>query len=118
MGSRKNLFWAALAAPGIIWLIVLFIVPFYAVLAIAMGKLNELFESPVAVWNPLAWSSENVIDVWHANAGQAALTLDASSHPRCVGQLNSLERPAQYESTRLQDIAFAIAGLGLSQASN
>ena len=32
----------------------LFIVPFYAVLAIAMGQLNRLFESPIAVWNPLA----------------------------------------------------------------
>jgi len=63
--QKKNAFWIALAAPGIIWLVVLFIVPFYAVLAIAMGKLNELYESPVAVWNPFAWSSENLINVWH-----------------------------------------------------
>jgi ABC-type spermidine/putrescine transport system permease subunit I len=61
--QKKNAFWIALAAPGIIWLVLLFIVPFYAVLAIAMGKLDQLFESPVAVWNPLAWSSENVINV-------------------------------------------------------
>jgi ABC-type spermidine/putrescine transport system permease subunit I len=47
-------------------------VPFYAVLAIAMGKLNELYESPVAVWNPFAWSSENLIDVWHDLFGSAA----------------------------------------------
>ncbi len=58
-------FWIALAAPGIIWLILLFIVPFYAVLAIAMGQLDRLFESPIAVWNPLHWSSSNVINVWH-----------------------------------------------------
>jgi ABC-type spermidine/putrescine transport system permease subunit I len=70
--QKKNAFWIALAAPGIIWLIVLFIVPFYAVLAIAMGKLDELFESPVAVWNPFAWSSENLIDVWHDLFGSAA----------------------------------------------
>jgi ABC-type spermidine/putrescine transport system permease subunit I len=70
--NKKNAFWIALAAPGIIWLIVLFIVPFYAVLAIAMGKLDELFESPVAVWNPFAWSSENLIDVWHDLFGSAA----------------------------------------------
>jgi spermidine/putrescine transport system permease protein len=63
--QKKNGFWIALAAPGIIWLVLLFIVPFYAVLAIAMGKLNELYESPVAVWNPFSWSSENVINVWH-----------------------------------------------------
>ena len=54
-----------LALPGILWLILLFIVPFYAMLAIAMGQLNRLFESPIAVWNPFAWSSSNVINVWH-----------------------------------------------------
>src|SRR5271169_27270 len=69
---RKNAFWIALAAPGIIWLVLLFIVPFYAVLAIAMGKLDQLFESPVAVWNPFAWSSENVIVVWRDLVGSAS----------------------------------------------
>jgi spermidine/putrescine transport system permease protein len=62
-------FWIALAAPGIIWLILLFIVPFYVVLAIAMGQLNRLFVSSVPVWNPLNWSSSNVINVWHDLVG-------------------------------------------------
>src|SRR5260370_6835372 len=57
-GSNR-LFWAALAAPGIIWLAVLFIVPFYAILAIAFGTINQLFGYPDAVWNPLHWSSAN-----------------------------------------------------------
>ncbi len=70
--QKKNAFWIALAAPGILWLVVLFIVPFYAVLAIAMGKLDQLFESPVAVWNPLQWSSENVIDVSRDLVGSGA----------------------------------------------
>ena len=70
--QKKNAFWIALAAPGIIWLVLLFIVPFYAVLAIAMGKLNELYESPVAVWNPLQWSSSNVIDVARDLVGSAS----------------------------------------------
>jgi ABC-type spermidine/putrescine transport system permease subunit I len=69
---RKQRFYIALAIPGIIWLVVLFIIPFYAVLAIAMGKLNELYESPVAVWNPFAWSSSNVIDVAHDLVGSAS----------------------------------------------
>jgi spermidine/putrescine transport system permease protein len=69
---RKNAFWIALAAPGIIWLVLLFIVPFYAVLAIAMGKLDQLFESPVAVWNPFQWSSENVINVSRDLVGSAS----------------------------------------------
>src|SRR5689334_12200562 len=62
--KNKNGFYAALAAPAMIWLLLLFVVPFYAVLAIAMGKLDRLYESPVAVWNPFAWSSSNVINVW------------------------------------------------------
>ena len=61
---NKNGFYAALAVPGVLWLLLLFIVPFYAVLAIAMGKLDRLFEVPVAVWNPFEWSSSNVINVW------------------------------------------------------
>ena len=42
--SQHRLFWAALAAPGIIWLALLFIVPFYAILAIAGGGLDIAFE--------------------------------------------------------------------------
>jgi ABC-type spermidine/putrescine transport system permease subunit I len=70
--TRKNLFWIGLAAPGVIWLIVLFIVPFYAVLAIAMGQLNRLFESPVAVWNPLNWNSSNVINAYRDVVGSTS----------------------------------------------
>jgi ABC-type spermidine/putrescine transport system permease subunit I len=64
-GRQSKTFWVLLAAPGILWLAVLFIVPFYAVLAIGEGKLNRLFESPVAVYNPLHWSSANLTNVWH-----------------------------------------------------
>jgi ABC-type spermidine/putrescine transport system permease subunit I len=56
--TQHRLFWAALAAPGIIWLAVLFIVPFYAIVAIAGGQV-DVFGNPVAVWNPLHWSSMN-----------------------------------------------------------
>src|SRR6202021_1060857 len=70
--TRKNAFWIALAAPGILWLLVLFIVPVYAVLAIGMGKLDQLIEAPVAVWNPLDWSSSGVIDVWRDIFGSSA----------------------------------------------
>ncbi len=69
---RKNAFWIALAAPGIAWLAILFVVPFYAVLAIAMGKLDQLIEAPVAVWNPGGWSSSSVIDVWRDIFGSSA----------------------------------------------
>jgi ABC-type spermidine/putrescine transport system permease subunit I len=58
--------------PGILWLAVLFIVPFYAVLSIAEGKLNRLSESPVAVYNPLNWSSANLSNVWRDLFGAGA----------------------------------------------
>src|SRR5215472_9756112 len=72
MDKRRNAFWIALATPGVLWLAVLFIVPFYAVLAIAMGKLNVLIEAPVAVWNPFDWSSSGVINVWRDIFGGTA----------------------------------------------
>jgi ABC-type spermidine/putrescine transport system permease subunit I len=63
--QQSKAFWIALAAPGILWLLLLFIVPFYAVLGIAEGQLNRLTEAPIAQYNPLHWSSSNVINVWH-----------------------------------------------------
>jgi len=72
MRNKKNVFYIALAAPGIIWLAVLFVVPVYVVLAIGMGKLNQMYEAPVAVWNPLSWSSSNVIDVWRDLVGSSS----------------------------------------------
>jgi spermidine/putrescine transport system permease protein len=68
----NRVFWVALAAPGIIWLVVLFIVPFYVVLAIGAGRLNQLFGTPIAVYNPLDWSSANLTAVWHDIAGSGA----------------------------------------------
>jgi spermidine/putrescine transport system permease protein len=68
----SRVFWVALAAPGIIWLALLFIVPFYVVLAIGAGRLNQLFGTPIAVYNPLDWSSANLTAVWHDIAGSGA----------------------------------------------
>jgi ABC-type spermidine/putrescine transport system permease subunit I len=67
-----RLFWAVLAAPGIIWLALLFIVPFYAILAIAAGHVNQVFGYPVAVWNPLQWSGTNFAAAWRDIAGSSA----------------------------------------------
>jgi len=69
--SQHRLFWAVLAAPGIIWLALLFIVPFYAILAIAGGQV-DLFGNPVAVWNPLHWSTTNLSASWRDVAGAGA----------------------------------------------
>ena len=66
-----RLFWAVLAAPGIIWLAVLFVVPFYTIVAIAAGR-QDIFGAPVPVWNPLRWSSVNFTAAWQDVAGSSA----------------------------------------------
>jgi len=70
--APHRLFWIALAAPGIVWLAVLFIVPFYTILAIAGGYVNPLFGYPVAVWNPLQWSSANFSSAMRDVVGSSA----------------------------------------------
>ena len=76
--QAHRLFWAALAAPGILWLALLFVVPFYAILAIAGGQL-DVFGVPVAVWNPLQWSSANYSAAWHDVAGASSFVGRSSS---------------------------------------
>lgn len=59
-----RLLWMGLAAPGAVWLIVLFVVPFYVMLAVAAGKVNALFQTAVPVWNPLGWSGAAFASTW------------------------------------------------------
>ncbi|GIH24087.1 polyamine ABC transporter permease [Acrocarpospora phusangensis] len=47
--------WAALAAPGTLWIVALFAVPFYAVAAVAFGYTDPVFNSPVPEWDPRYW---------------------------------------------------------------
>ncbi len=64
--------WIGLAIPGAIWLAVLFVAPFYVMLAVAGGGVNEFFQTVVPIWNPLHWSSWNLSAVWHAIVGHGA----------------------------------------------
>ena len=47
--------WPALAAPGTLWLLALFAVPFYAIAAVAFGYPDPVFGSPVPEWDPRYW---------------------------------------------------------------
>jgi ABC-type spermidine/putrescine transport system permease subunit I len=47
--------WPALALPGTFWLIALFVVPFYAVMAVAFSGRINIFNEPIPAWNPLNW---------------------------------------------------------------
>ena len=54
MGSSQRQ-WRAFALPGVAWLCLFVVVPAYAVIAMAMGKINLLFQ-PVPAWDPTTWN--------------------------------------------------------------
>jgi ABC-type spermidine/putrescine transport system permease subunit I len=54
VGERRWL-WPAFAVPGVVWLLLLFLTPFYAILAVAMGRLDPIFNQAEPVWNPIEW---------------------------------------------------------------
>src|SRR5882757_8944429 len=58
--ARASGIWAALAAPGIAWLLLCFIFPLYVVLCIVFGQVDPLFRTPIPVWNPLQWDPTQV----------------------------------------------------------
>jgi len=56
--GQRRWYYPALAAPGIIWLILLFVLPFYAIAAVAFGTRDQIFALPIPAWNPLEWQFE------------------------------------------------------------
>lgn len=54
--NRTRGIWPALAAPGIVWLLVFFIAPLYVVLCIVFGTVDPIFRTAVPIWNPLQWN--------------------------------------------------------------
>ena len=53
--GEKRWLWPAFAAPGVLWLVLLFLVPFYAIFAVAMGYLDPIFNFALPIWNPVQW---------------------------------------------------------------
>jgi spermidine/putrescine transport system permease protein len=56
-------FWAAFTTPATIWLLLLFVIPFYAILSVAFGTVDPIFGSAVPVWNPMHWNPESFVFV-------------------------------------------------------
>jgi spermidine/putrescine transport system permease protein len=48
-------FWRLASLPGIIWLVLLFVVPFYTIVSMAGGSLNPATGTAVPRWNPAFW---------------------------------------------------------------
>jgi spermidine/putrescine transport system permease protein len=61
-------FWPSFSIPGIAFLIVFFIVPFYAIIAVAFGTI-DLFRNPVPVWQPWYWTGKYAVDVGNTIVG-------------------------------------------------
>ena len=72
-GGRVGLprwFWPTFAAPGLGWLVLLFLVPIYAVLAVALStRLDPIFATPVPEWNPVQWDPGALADAWSPQLG-------------------------------------------------
>jgi spermidine/putrescine transport system permease protein len=56
--------WPGFALPGVVWLIVLFLVPFYAVVATAFGTVDPVLQQAVPFWNPLEWNVGWMVEVF------------------------------------------------------
>jgi spermidine/putrescine transport system permease protein len=48
--------------PGIIWLLLLFLLPFYVIFAVAFGTV-DLFRNPLPIWQPWYWTNQYLTDV-------------------------------------------------------
>ena len=48
-------YWRALVSPGLAWLGLFVLVPTYALVAVATGRIDELYR-PIPAWNPAKWN--------------------------------------------------------------
>jgi len=82
--------WPAFALPGVIWLILLFLTPFYAVVGVAFGGVDPIFQNPVPAWNPLAAARNRLVLV---NRDRGCVPMPAC-RSRCSGLVG---RPPQVQ---------------------
>jgi spermidine/putrescine transport system permease protein len=53
--GQRRWYYPFMAVPGIVWLLILFVLPFYAIAAVAFGQLDPIFAASAPTWNPLEW---------------------------------------------------------------
>lgn len=53
--AATRFLWPSLAIPGTAWLLVLFVVPFYGIMAVAFSSQLNILGQPIPAWNPLEW---------------------------------------------------------------
>jgi len=57
-------YWPSFTAPGTIWLLLLFVVPFYVAVSVAFGTV-DFFQNPLPVYQPWYWSGATFVDSLH-----------------------------------------------------
>jgi spermidine/putrescine transport system permease protein len=55
-------YWPSFAAPGILWLVLFFLLPLYTVVSIAFGTVDPLLRTPIPVWQPWWWTTQHVAE--------------------------------------------------------
>ena len=63
-------YWPSFAVPGTIWMLVLFLLPFYVVVSIAFGTVDPVFQSPLPVYQPWWWTGKYLAEEWHLVTGE------------------------------------------------
>lgn len=66
-------FWPSFSAPATIWLLLFFVLPFYVILSVAFGGLDQIFLTATPVYNPLHWSFGPFHDVVSALATRQSI---------------------------------------------
>lgn len=54
--SSTRFLWPLLAVPGTVWLVLLFVVPFYGIMAVAFSSQLDILGQPIPEWNPAYWN--------------------------------------------------------------
>src|SRR5438105_523440 len=63
-------YWPSFASAGTIWMLVLFLLPFYVVVSIAFGTVDPIFQSPLPVYEHWFWPTKYLGQEWHLVTGQ------------------------------------------------
>ena len=54
-------YWPSFTVPGIVWLALLFLLPFFTVLSVAFGTVDPIFRQPLPVYQPWWWSFDTFV---------------------------------------------------------
>jgi spermidine/putrescine transport system permease protein len=63
-------YWPSFATPGTLWLLLLFLLPFYVVISIAFGTVDPVFQSPLPVYQPWFWTTKYLVAEWGFITGE------------------------------------------------